>query len=209
MPTIAIILNGEGLREQQLRSVVDQAEIIIAADGGANYCVQHNIHPHYIIGDLDSIHVAHEKLLPDSEVIRVDDQYSTDLEKAMKLAETLHGDRWLILNATGKRTDHTLANILFLAQKSKEIDLQIIDNYGRLRFLWPGQHTLQLSAGLTVSFLALQAIRNLTLQGFQYPLSQQNFEPFFVGISNVVTQNPCTVSFDAGLLLMYEVDQRA
>ncbi len=209
MKTIAIILNGEDLQAERLASALQEADLIIAADGGANYCIRHGVHPHYIIGDLDSIGVGHEQLLPDSEVIRIDDQYSTDLEKAIKLAETLHGDRWLILNATGKRTDHTLANILFLARQSKSVNLQIIDNYGRIRFLNAGRHSFELPVGRTVSFLALQSVKKLSLNGFQYPLTRQDFEPFFVGISNVVTQTPCTIILEKGQLMMYEVEQSA
>ena len=207
MKTIAIFLNGEGLQPERLNRILQTSDIIIAADGGANYCLQHHIHPHYVIGDLDSIRSGHEHLLPDSEVIRLDDQYSTDLQKAMKLAETLQGERWLILNATGKRTDHTLANILFLADKAQHVDLQVIDNYGLMRFLRPGTHRLNLPEGKTVSLIAWQPVKKLTLTGFQYPLSAQDFEPFFVGISNVVQKSPCTISFEDGCLVLYEVEE--
>ncbi len=208
MKTIVIVLNGENLHAHRLPSVLHKADIIIAADGGANFCLRHDIRPHYIIGDLDSIRVEHEQLLPDSEVIRIDDQYSTDLQKAMKLAETLHGDRWLIINATGKRADHTLANLLFLADKAQTVNLQVIDNYGSLRFLAPGEHSFDLPIGTTVSLLAWQAVKNITLSGFRYPLRNRDFETFFVGISNVVSATPCTITFSQGLLVMYEAEQR-
>ena len=61
MKTIAIILNGEDLQAERLASALQEADLIIAADGGANYCIRHGVHPHYIIGDLDSL--DHEQAL--------------------------------------------------------------------------------------------------------------------------------------------------
>ena len=207
MRRIIIILNGEGLQAERITNLLQKEDIIIAADGGANYCLELGIRPHYIIGDLDSIRVGHESLLPESELIRIDDQYSTDLEKALKLAETLHSERWIVLNATGKRSDHALANILFLSRISQKIDLQVIDNYGRMRFLSPGKHSFRWPRGTIFSLIAWQAVKNLSIEGAQYPLDHADFDPFFVGISNVAIASVCTISFDAGLLSLYEVER--
>lgn len=209
MKTIAIILNGKALNPERLERALHKVDIIIAADGGANYCLQNGVRPHYIIGDLDSIRIDPSKLSPDTELIRIDDQYSTDLEKAMKLAETLHADVWRILNATGKRTDHTLANLLFLGHKSKKIRIEVFDNYGFFRFLLPGDHRIALPVGQTVSLTAFTSVKNLTLQGFQYPLSNADFEDYFVGISNVVQKAPCRIAFESGLLMLYQVEVSA
>jgi thiamine pyrophosphokinase len=207
MKTILIVLNGEELSPERLTHAREGVDIIIAADGGANYCLQQGIKPNYIIGDLDSIRIDHTQIAPDIELIRLDDQYSTDLEKAMKLAETLHGDRWRIINATGKRSDHALANVLFLAHKSKVQSIEIFDTFGRMRFLHPGSHTLHLPVGQTISFIAFNPVRHLSLHGFEYPLSEADFPDFFVGISNVVRQPECRISFEGGMLLMYQVEK--
>ncbi len=207
MKTIVIILNGEELSPQRLAQALQGVDIIIAADGGANYCLERGITPNYIVGDLDSIQIDHTQISPDTELIRIDDQYSTDLEKAMKLAETLHGDHWRIINATGKRSDHALANVLFLAHKSKSQSIEIFDAFGRMRFLHPGVHTLTLPVGQTVSFIAFSGVKRLSLQGFEYPLSDADFPEFFVGISNVVRQPECRISFESGLLVMYQVEE--
>ena len=50
---VAIIANGEKFND--LEQILKDADIIIAADGGANLCRAKQITPDYIIGDLDSI----------------------------------------------------------------------------------------------------------------------------------------------------------
>lgn len=204
---IAIFLNGEGLLPERARLALKTIDIIIAADGGANYCLQNEIIPHYIIGDLDSIKKHGLQLPETSELIHLSDQYSTDLEKALKLAESLEPESLTVLNATGKRSDHAIANLLFLQQINERLPVEVIDNFGRLTFLKAGKHSFNLPVGQTVSFTSWKSVKELTLSGFEYPLDRQSFEGFFVGISNVVKESPCSVSFTEGRLIMYEVER--
>ncbi|WP_456443324.1 thiamine diphosphokinase [Caldithrix abyssi] len=204
---VTLILNGEGLETQRLKRALEWASVIIAADGGANYCRQQNLQPHYIIGDLDSINQEWKDQFKNSKMMYIADQYSTDLEKALTLAESLQPRQLRVLNATGRRGDHTIANLLFLAQFNKKFKVEVIDNFGRLTFLEAGVHRLNLPLGQTVSFLSFGAVKNLTLAGFQYPLQKETFDDFFVGMSNVTQESPCVVSFDSGTLIMYEVER--
>ncbi len=204
---IAIFLNGEGLILERARQALNAIDIIIAADGGANYCLQNEIIPHYIIGDLDSVKRQGLEIPEKSELIHLSDQYSTDLEKALKLAESLDPQSLTILNATGKRSDHAIANLLFLQQINERLPVEVIDNFGRLSFLKPGNHYFNLPVGQTVSFTSWCSVKELTLSGFEYPLNRQSFEGFFVGMSNLVKETPCHVAFTEGRLIMYEVQR--
>ncbi|NOX89589.1 MAG: thiamine diphosphokinase [Calditrichaeota bacterium] len=204
---VAIVLNGEGLHKRRLKQALRDVSAVIAADGGANYCRKNNVIPDYIIGDLDSISIDHTQISPETELIRIDDQYSTDLEKALKLADTLKPDRLRLLNATGKRSDHAVANILFLARKSERIPVEVFDNYGVIHFLNPGRHQFYFKTGKLISLTSFTSVKNLSLKGFKYSLSNEHFNDFFVGISNVVVQEPCEIAFDSGILMMYEVER--
>ena len=204
---VAIVLNGQALEIQRARQVLKEATTIIAADGGANYCLQHGITANYIIGDLDSIKQNARDIPEQTELIYLSDQYSTDLEKALNLAESLTPDVLRVLNATGKRSDHTIANLLFLARFNKRTKVEVYDNFGKLSFLEPAEHELTLQVGTTVSFTSFGPLQNLTLEGFKYPLRNASFPDFFVGISNVVSKWPCLVRFEQGSLIMYEVER--
>ncbi len=205
--TVAIILNGEALAVERAKNILQNASVVIAADGGANYCLSNAIIPDYIIGDLDSITQKARSVPVKSELIQLEDQYSTDLEKALNLAQQLNAEQLFILNATGQRSDHAVANLLFLQEMSKKLPITVFDNFGHLTFLHPGEHSFHLPIGKTVSFVSLGAISELTLQGFRYPLTKAHFNHFFVGISNVVESKPCVVTFKGGPLMMYEVEK--
>jgi len=203
--TIALIANGEPIKPESAHKILQDVEIIIAADGGALYCKKAGIHPHYIIGDLDSISDEVKQFFNNSEIIHLTDQYSTDMEKALKLASSLKPNRLKILSALGNRSDHANANLLFLREYNNEVPVEIYDNFGRLTILKPGKHILKLDVGVTVSFFSMGSIQNLFLKGFKYNLSNQNYESYFVGNSNVVVIEKCEVEFDSGSLFMYEV----
>src|SRR5690625_3733837 len=78
--------------------------LLIAADGGAYTAERLSLEPDIIIGDLDTYS-------PDgterAEVIRVPDQETNDLEKALNEALKRGIRRSVVFGATGKRLDHT------------------------------------------------------------------------------------------------------
>ena len=55
---IVIVVNGRFAHEERLLAVLDSADCIIAADGGANWLDAHGRRPHRIVGDMDSVDPA-------------------------------------------------------------------------------------------------------------------------------------------------------
>ena len=107
---IAIICNGESI--SNLRELLEDIDIIIAADGGANICYVNNITPHYIIGDLDSLNYKEE--MHASKIIKISDQSTTDLQKALQYIEQFHPSEIRLISLSGKGLDHEIANLLIL-----------------------------------------------------------------------------------------------
>jgi thiamine pyrophosphokinase len=127
-------------------------DLLIAADGGAQHCLEKGLHPAYVVGDLDS--------LDSDQVARLESQGAqfvrypsrkdqTDLELAVDLAQNLGYAEVLILGALGARWDQTIANIMLPAApaliSSTAIKIhsrtgeQISCRYARIRFgsRWP------------------------------------------------------------------------
>lgn len=206
---IAIIANGEMIQPERVRKIVTDADLIIAADGGALACEASGIRPHYIVGDLDSIPAELRDFFADVPFRHIADQDSTDMEKALEFARGFHPERIKVLCAFGRRSDHALANALIFGRFNNEIPLEIYDDFGKLWMLPPGNHVLPAEKGRTVSLLAMQPLTNLTLQGFRYPLSHQNYSSSFIGVSNVYESDVCEISFDSGQLFIYEVNDHA
>jgi thiamine pyrophosphokinase len=105
-----LLCNGEPPSRQLCRRLARKADIIIAADGGANIARRYGITPDVIIGDLDSISTATRRFFGPSTIKRVSTQYSTDLEKALDYLVTQEATSVTILGAAGKRLDFTPGN---------------------------------------------------------------------------------------------------
>lgn len=207
-PTIAIIANGQPLPAEKLRLRTAGCDLIIATDGAARICFSANIRPDYIIGDFDSITPDLREFFKQSVLLERQNQDFTDLQKSVNFALQQQPEHLIILSPFGKRTDHALANVLFLQEYAKKTKLEIFDPYGKMCFLPAGRHEILATPGQTVSFLALQAVKNLHLSGFRYTLSIGEL-PWFAGVSNVVEKEKSLVAFDKGQLIMYEVNNDA
>ncbi len=142
-----IFANGTLDHSPHLAGLLKQADLLIAADGGANHCAKLDITPDILLGDLDSINPAILATYENEEVAihrfprRKD---ATDLELALDLA-TEKGTRaiWLI-GALGGRWDMSLANIMLAASaKYKDRDIFLLGLDCSIRILHPGKvHTI-------------------------------------------------------------------
>ncbi len=196
---IAIIADGE--KVSNIGKILKNADIIIAADGGANLCRSQKIIPDYIIGDLDSITLGNLKLFSKSKLIKITGQNHTDMQKALEYALSLNPTKIIIISVFCKRIDHSLANILIFQNYNESIPLEIYDNFGVMNFYTPGKYTLTLQREQTVSFFSLSPIKGLSLQGFRYPVNNANYSRNFIGVSNVAITENCTIEFQKGKLI--------
>jgi thiamine pyrophosphokinase len=200
--SVLIIANGESPGDDVLRELVSKSDIIIAADGGSKLCYQKNINPDFIIGDLDSI----EKPILDHfrycEIIKIADQDSHDLEKAIRFSQTLKPEIVRITAAFGKRFDHSLANLLLLQKQYREQSLEFYDEFGCLSMI-SGKFDLDQPVGRIVSLFSFLPISGLSLIGFQYTLSDAEYPYGFSGLSNVVQQRNASIQMKKGSLFIY------
>ena len=186
-----------------LKPYVKDTDIIIAADGGANLCRSQRIKPDYIIGDLDSITYENMEFFSDSKFIEITEQENTDLQKALDYALSLNPTKIIIISAFGKRTDHTLGNILIFQNYDESIPLEVYDNFGVMTFYNPGEYELNLQLGQTISFFSLIPIIDLSLKGFKYPVVNADYSSNFIGVSNIITNQKCMIEFQKGKLISY------
>jgi thiamine pyrophosphokinase len=202
---IAIVANGRPLESRLAIQIVKSASIIIAADGGTLACKKSGIKPDFIIGDFDSISRDLLNQYHDIEIIHIEDQNSTDMEKALNFATSLSPDRLIVLSAFGKRMDHTSANLFFLAEYNEKVPVQIYDNYGYMTILKEGKHIFKHKTGTIISFFSPYPVKNISLKGFRYNLQNQNYDPYFIGMSNVCEQEECIIEFESGRIFSYLV----
>jgi thiamine pyrophosphokinase len=198
---IAIIADGEII--QDIGKILKDFDIIIAADGGADLCRSQQITPDYIIGDLDSITYENMEFFSEAKFIKITEQNHTDMQIAISYALMINTTKIKIISAFGKRTDHTLSNILIFQNYDESIPLEVYDNFGIMSFYTPGKYELVLQLEQTISFFSLTPIEGLFLQGFKYPVNNSDFSHNFIGVSNVVINQKCTIEFQKGKLISY------
>lgn len=207
MEKIAIIANGTIKDNDFHKKSLQDFDIVICADGGANITKELQIIPDYIIGDLDSIKVSvlnYFKDLNETEIIKDDNQDKTDLELAIALAETLNPSEITIFGAIGDRIDHTLANILCLCKIKPGIKTQIIDERNVIELV---ESSLDLDGnrGDIISVVPITDISNLCYNGLKWNVKNRNTNIGWFGISNILENNQANISFSKGKILVIKV----
>lgn len=90
------------------------AEFLAVCDGATCHLESLGIEPSVVVGDLDSItEELKQKYAP--KIVHIKEQESNDLSKAFFYCVGLGYDEFVVLGATGKREDHSIANISLLS----------------------------------------------------------------------------------------------
>lgn len=205
---IAIVANGL----EQLQSVhieeIHEADLVIAADGGANSCIAYDIEPDILLGDFDSIDslVLKKHAALKTEIFshppRKD---SSDLELALDLSIERGASEVSLYGVLGGRWDMSLANIL-LAGNEKYAKVKI-SLHGENCIMWilrpKHPHRIAGASGQIVTLLPLAgSVQGVTLNGFEYPLHDHTIQfGSTLGVSNVVMADSASIIYDNGLLL--------
>ena len=131
--------------------------------------------PFVVIGDGDSLS-EEAKLALGPRWLQVDEQDYNDLHKAMDYATssliTHHSSLITILGATGKREDHTLGNISYLATFAEEhpgADIEMLTDHGRFVAMRGGR-TYAGFPGQQVSIFAMDPAIAICSEGLRWPL---------------------------------------
>ncbi|HXW53841.1 MAG TPA: thiamine diphosphokinase [Myxococcota bacterium] len=145
---------------------------VVALDGAVHWLLRHKLKCDLVVGDFDS---ARRDLLGDVKVLKVDDQNSNDLEKALHYCKAQGLDEVVVLGAYGKRSDHFLTNIFVMKKFAPSMTISLVDHQQCI-FICPKQRevTLDNAAGSFISLFPLAAnVGPIWSNGVQYPLSNE------------------------------------
>lgn len=203
MSKALLICNGEK-PGRWLKKYAQEADFILAADGGADSAVAAGVLPDAVIGDLDSVSPRTRRLLKNTPFIHNSRQDNTDLEKALDWLTRQHFTHCIIVGAGGGRLDFALGNVLSVRRYLKKISICFVDKNWALYPLQTGL-SLPVRQGARLSLLALTACRGVTLRGCRYPLSQAYLDGKHIGqtLSNQVSAPKISLTFQSGYLLLY------
>jgi len=202
-----IVANGTPTDPVADQKQVPPGALIIAADGGADYCRALDVVPDVIIGDMDSINGNLEASdFQGVEIIRHPARKdATDLELAIRLALDRGAQMITILGALGGRWDMSVGNLLLMTlPELKTIPVKFIDGRQEISLLTgPGHAVFNGQSGDTLSLIPVgPAAICVSLQGLAYALENETLTCGSTrGISNVLQGRQATVSLKNGSLL--------
>lgn len=208
MKRAVIFANGELKVSSKLVSEIQEADLIIAADGGALHCKSLGIHPKVVIGDFDSLTEDELRFFEagGAQLIRFPSHKDeTDLELAFQYAQQQGCLEILLIGALGARWDMSIANILLAANASfRDLKVRSVDLHQEMQLIRSNESlTLTGMKGDTLSLIPLSAkAQGITTQGLEYSLTDQDLEfgsPR--GVSNVFTCEQVTITLGDGLLI--------
>ena len=198
-----LIGNGESIPPRLLHDYAKQADVLIAADGGANQALNAGLQPDVIIGDLDSVSDQARKKFASAQWLGIDNPNNTDLQKALDYLLQYGFKKCTLVGFNGGRMDFTLGNMLALCRYVKKLDLCLA---GAGWEIYPVCKSKSWVAprGTRVSFLPLTPCYQVTLAGLKYTL-QRTYLPLGTTqtLSNQTSRKHFSVSLTKGVLLAY------
>ncbi len=188
----------------------DGADLVIGVDGGALKASALGFRVDVVVGDADSLtpdDVERFRAAGADVVIHPTTKDESDTELAIREALSRGATSMLIVGAFGgARLEHTIANLLLLAQPELAgHDVRLADGASEARLVHGGATlTIDGQPGDFVSLLPLApVVGGVTTAGLEYPLVAEALTQGPArGLSNVMTGRTATVSARSGRLLV-------
>ena len=204
-----LLANGEYSENlASYQKMILPGDLIVCADGGAEYAKKMNLTPFCIVGDMDSISLEtkefyEKKQIPFRKYPRHKDL--TDMQLAMAIAQEQMIKEIIFFGSLGYRLDLTMSNLyagleavkqgIKIMHYSPEMALHLV--YDRLE--------IEGKKGETVSVLTLtDEAAGVNLSGFEYELENtvlMKENPF--SVSNRMISERAIITVEQGILAVF------
>lgn len=190
---LAVIANGEKPHYPEVMAALRHCDACVCCDclppEGAPPLLQ-------VVGDMDTLcDMLPADLVTDCH----EDQDTNDLTKAMRWIEAHEPEAELVFFAvTGKREDHTLANLALIAASGKRA--QVFTESGRFDVLTAGETVLAVEPQTPISFLSFVPQR-VTARGVVWPVKQLLLESLWCATLNRTSAAQVSVACEGALLV--------
>ncbi|WP_146344617.1 thiamine diphosphokinase [Falsiphaeobacter marinintestinus] len=191
------LVGGGDLALTDLNEALGLAPLLVAADGGADAVLAHGHMPDAVIGDFDSLSDAARTRIPQARLHQIDEQDSTDFDKALR---NIKAPLILALGFLGARIDHQLAALSALVRRA-DTPCILLGQHEILLHV-PAKLSLDLQPGDVVSLFPMRLVTGRST-GLKWPIDGLKLAPDGrVGTSNRAV-GPITLDVDGhGMLLI-------
>ncbi|GAC1359348.1 MAG: thiamine diphosphokinase [Ktedonobacteraceae bacterium] len=210
---VVIFAGGTVQAGTTVNAALASADLIIAADSGAETALRYGHTPAVVVGDFDSLSIpATELEAKGCKLVRAAvEKNETDTELAIQVALEYGATDITLLGAIGgARFDHTIANVLLLTG-IEAIPMRIVDGPMTCWLLrGPGNTTIAGQSGDLLSLFPLTGeATGVRTRNLYYPLHGEILRfgrPR--GVSNVLNGEHAEVSLEGGMLLVIHTNVR-
>ena len=206
---VVIVGGGDPPSKELLNQYINEGSIIIAADGGANILLKHEINPDYLLGDFDSIdEKAYAETSNRSKTIRFPKEKDyTDSQIAFNKAIELGATEIIFLGCTGKRIDHFFANLCILYEGlKKSVDCRIVDEYNEIYIIDKPTDIFGKKGDVFSLFSYIEDTYDLTIEGVKYKLKNFNLsQGDNLTVSNEFMEDKVSIIFSKGCLIVVRI----
>lgn len=190
---------------------VGEDDLVIAVDGGLNYCSVLEVEPDLIMGDFDSVSQEQKEALlqlqeqvPDRVIALKPEKDDTDMLAALKLGLEFGYTCFYIYASTGGRLEHTLANIqCLLYLKNHDAVGYMMDGNGMIFVMQNEEVKLRNTLeGYLSLFSLVKASKGITIEGMKYELHHDTLtNDYPLGISNEFIGKEALIRVEDGELV--------
>ncbi len=186
--TTVILAHGEYPSSERTLGFLKQADRIICCDGATERLLDDGIVPDLIVGDMDSLPQRLQQRYA-GIIHRDSDQETNDLTKAFKAALEPRPDTIHILGATGRREDHTMANVSLLADYAETLsgsncDIDMITESGTFRAFCAKDACFSCPLGVEISIFAFDNTLQMSCEGLFYQTDRVTFDTLWKATLN-------------------------
>ena len=191
------LIGGGDVTRSDLAEALAHAPGLVAIDSGADQALALGHRPRAVIGDFDSVSDATRAALSESILHLVEEQETTDFDKALR---SVNAPLVLAVGVLGARLDHQLAALNVLVQPHAASCILIGAHELVVHLTTPLE--VALNAGDVVSLFPLGPVTGRS-RGLEWPIEGLNLSPMSrIGTSNRAT-GPIRIEVDGpGLLAM-------
>ena len=200
---IVILANGDFPYHKEPLFILENSGTIICCDGSVNNLVKNGMEPNYILGDMDSIDEYLQGKYRE-RVIEHPGQNENDLRKAINWAEDKGVKKAIILGATGKRDDHSLANIFTLLQHPSSLEISMYTDYGIFSVV-QGKQKFDSFKGQKISLFAIDSDIEITSNDLKYRMNSTKLNTLYYGSLNESLNDTISITLSHGKILIYQV----
>ena len=210
-----ILANGQLYQSDVLRRRIraEAFDLVLGADGGANYAGTLDVTVDAIIGDLDSLSDLKQHGISNTKVVSYPaEKDEIDLELALLYAEKNGADQIVIVGAMGGRMDMTIANILLITQTShSSFRIKIWHGEQTGWVIKPPGEDIYGHPGDIVSLIPIGGYASgITTKGLKYSLHDEELSIVTTrGISNQLESQFAHIKLSDGLLLVIHTPSEA